>query len=103
MKLLFPLLALTLAPVMATAAAAQAPAAAATGYNVNDTDIGTLLDNPASKAVLDKYMPGFSENPQVEMARGMTLKVVQQFASDMISDEALAKIQADLSHLPAQK
>lgn len=89
------------APGMAaaqTAAAAPAPA-----YSIDGTDIGTLLDNPASKAILDKYLPGFSANPQIDMARSMTLKGVQQYAPDTLTDEALAKVQADLSRLPAKK
>lgn len=101
MKYFLPLLALT--PGIASTAIAQTAATPAPGYNVNDTDIGTLLDDPASKAVLDKYMPGFSANPQIEMARSMTLKVVQQFAGDMMSDEILAKIQAGIAALPVKK
>ena len=42
--------------VSAPAFAADA-AAAATGYTTADTPIGTLLDDPAAKAVLDKIKP----------------------------------------------
>ncbi|MEO7247596.1 MAG: hypothetical protein ABIW31_04010 [Novosphingobium sp.] len=90
------------ASVSAPAFAADA-AAAATGYTTADTSIGTLLDDTAAKAVLDKYMPQFSSNPQVDMARGMTLKQVQQFAPEKITDEVLAKVDADLSKLPVRK
>ena len=34
------------------------------------------------------------------MARGMTLKATQQFAPSMVTDEVLAKIDADLAKLP---
>ncbi len=88
--------------VAAPAFAADA-AAAATGYTTADTSIGTLLDDPAAKAVLDKIMPSFSSNPQVEMARGMTLKQVQQFAPDQMTDEVLAKVDAELSKVPVKK
>ena len=37
------------------------------------------------------------------MARGLTLKMVQQYAPDMVSDAVLAKIDADLAKLPAKK
>jgi hypothetical protein len=37
------------------------------------------------------------------MARGMTLKQIQQFAGDAVTDEALAKIDADLAKIPAKK
>lgn len=38
-----------------------------------DTTLGTLLDDPQAKAVLDQYMPGLSSNPMVAMLKGMTL------------------------------
>ena len=38
-----------------------------------DTTLGTLLDNPKAKVVLDQYVPGLSTNPMVTMVRGMTL------------------------------
>lgn len=88
--------------VSAPAFAADA-AAAATGYTTTETSIGTLLDDPAAKAVLDKIMPSFSSNPQIEMARGMTLKQVQQFAPDQMTDEVLAKVDAELTKVPVKK
>ena len=41
-----------------------------------DTTLGTLLDNPQAKAVLEQYLPGISTNPMVAMARGMTLNML---------------------------
>lgn len=76
---------------------------AAPAYNVEATDIGTLLDDPAAKAIVDKHLPGFTANDQISMARGMTLKAVQQYAPDMVTDKALAAIQTDLGKLPATK
>lgn len=104
MKILavLPVLLLGAAPVVANAQA-PAPAAAATGYNVEQTDIGTLLDDPAAKAVIDKHLPGFSSNPQLDMARSMTLKTVQQYSPDSLTDKALNDIQADLAKLPVKK
>lgn len=94
------------APAVALAqGAAPAPAgqAAAAGYSVEDTDIGTLLDDPATKAILDKNLPGFSANPQIDMARSMTLKSVQQYSPDTLTDQALASIQTELNKLPKKK
>ena len=85
------------------ATAPAAPAAAAAGYSVEDTDIGTLLDDPAAKAVLDKHIPGFSTKDQIDMARSMTLKGIQQYAPDMLTDKVLSDIQVDLSKLPVKK
>lgn len=84
-------------------AVASVPAmAAGAPYTTADTTIGTLVDDAAAKAVLDKHMPGFSSNPQIEMAKAMTLKQIQGFAPDMIKDEVLAKIDVDLAKLPAK-
>lgn len=80
-------------------AEAAAPAAA---FSTAATDIGTLIDNPATKAVLDKHMPGFADNPQIAMARAMTLKQIQSFAADQITDAKLTAIDADLAKLPAK-
>jgi hypothetical protein len=41
-----------------------------------DTTLGTLLDNPQAKAVLEQYVPGVSTNPMVGMVRGMSLNML---------------------------
>ena len=90
-------------PVLAQETAPAPAVPAVKSYNTAETDIGTLLDDPAAKAILDKYLPGFSANPQVGMARGMTLKAVQQYAPEQFTDKALAAIDADLAKLPVKK
>lgn len=83
--------------------AVPAIAADAAPFTTTDTTIGTLLDDPAAKAIVDKHMPGFSSNPQVAMAKAMTFKQIQQYAPDQMSDATLAKIDADLAKLPVKK
>ena len=41
-----------------------------------DTQLGTLLDNPQAKQVIDKHLPGVTSNPMVGMLRGMTLNMI---------------------------
>jgi hypothetical protein len=41
-----------------------------------DTTLGTILDDPRAKALLDKHFPGASSNPMIGMARGMSLKMI---------------------------
>ncbi len=84
------------APAMAETPAA-APAKAK--YNTTDTDLGTMLDDPAAKAIIEKHIPGMTTDEQIEMARGMTLKAVQQFSPDDVTDARLAAIDADLAAL----
>ncbi|MGR4863103.1 hypothetical protein [Caulobacter sp. LARHSG274] len=64
--------------------------------------MGDLLDNPATKAVLDKYIHDMISNEQISMARGMTLKALQPYSGEALSDAVLAKIDADLAKIPAK-
>lgn len=91
---------LSAAPAIAADAAATAPAKAA--FSTADTTIGDLLDNAATKAVLEKHVPAMVGNAQIEMARGMTLKQIQAFAGDGLSDDVLARIDVDLAAIPAK-
>ncbi|MBB4858889.1 para-nitrobenzyl esterase [Novosphingobium chloroacetimidivorans] len=94
------LVTITASPVLAETAKSAATAAAK--YNTTDTTIGALMDDPASKAVLVKHVPGMANNPQMDMARSMTLRQVQGYASDMLTDDVLAAIDKDLAALPAK-
>jgi hypothetical protein len=87
---------------LAQTAPKSAPATPAR-YSTSETDIGTLLDDPAARAVLDKYLPSVSHGDQIDMARAMTLKDIQQYAPDMITDQVLAQVDADLAKLPVKK
>lgn len=80
--------------IAAPAAVAAAPKTKA-AYKIEVTDLGTLLDDPASKAILMKHIPDVVGNPQIEMGRGMTLAQLQQYASDQITAEKLAEIQKE--------
>lgn len=41
-----------------------------------DTQLGTLMDHPQAKPIIEKYLPGITTNPTVAMVRGMTLNMV---------------------------
>lgn len=88
-----------------SAPAANTVAASSAGqhYSVATTDIGTLLDDPAAKSVLAKHLPEMIKSDQIDMARSMTLKDIQQYAPDMVTDKALADLDADLAALPPKK
>lgn len=91
-----------IAAALATVAIAAPAYAAETKYSTAETQIGTLLDNAETKAVLDKHIPSFASNPQIAMARAMTLKAIQGFAGDALNDAVLAKIDADLAKVPVK-
>jgi para-nitrobenzyl esterase len=80
-------------------ALADQPAAPAAGkMTTASTTLGDLLDNPNSKAVLAKYVPVLTQGGQVDQARPMTLKALQQYMPDL-TDEMLGKIDAELAKI----
>ena len=41
-----------------------------------DTPLGTLIDHPQAKPIVEKYVPGITTNPMVAMVKGVTLKAL---------------------------
>jgi len=76
-------------------------ASSATPYSTANTKIGSLLADPAAKAVLDKYFPGVSGDKRIAIAKGMTLRAVQKFAPETFTTEALDAADAELAALAA--
>lgn len=85
------ILALSVAPM---ASAADAPTGA-TGISV-DSKIGDLLANPATKAVIDKDIPGLETSPYLDMVKGMSVRDISKYPQANIDDAKLATIDADL-------
>jgi hypothetical protein len=87
------------------ASPAAAPAAPATMVHMTtaETSLGDLLDNAAARDILTKHAPTLTAGGQIEQARPLTLKALQQYAPDLVPDTVLAKIDADLAALPSTK
>jgi hypothetical protein len=65
-----------------------------------DSKLGAILDNPEAKAVLQQHCPELqSAGPMLNMARGMSLKMVAGFPQAKISPEKLQGILADLEKI----
>lgn len=67
-----------------------------------ETTLGSLLDDPKAKAVLDKHLPGVSSNPMVGMARGMSLNIIlsmPQAAQFGLTKEKAEAILAEINKL----
>ncbi len=78
-------------------ASAQTPIAAAPGaMSVENTTIGDLLDNPGSKAVIEKDMPALIAYPGLDQIKGMTLRAISVYPEAQLDDTKLAAIQKDL-------
>lgn len=79
-------------------------AALASGhYNSLTTPLGQMIDDPAARAILERRLPGLVESPQIEMARGITLAALQGYLPQLLSDEQLEAIDADLAKIPGPK
>jgi hypothetical protein len=62
-----------------------------------DSTIGEILADEQGRAVLAKYVPAdVLSSPQVEMAKGMTLRVMAPMSQGLITDEILQSIDDDL-------
>ena len=72
---------------------------AAAPMTTEATTLGELLDNPASKAVLEKHAPVLTQGGQIDQARPMTLKALQQYMAQALTDDVLKKIDEDLAKL----
>lgn len=100
-------LAMALHPVVAVPAFAQ-PAAAAHQqpghYSVTETLVGKLLDDPAAAEILERMIPTVYANELFQTAgRELTLKAIQQYEPDLLSDDNLARIQAEFDKIAEQR
>lgn len=68
-------------------------------FTTAETPLGDLLNDEAAREVLQQHIPDLVANPQIDMARSMTLKALQNYAPNL-GDEVLAAIDADLAELP---
>jgi len=64
-----------------------------------DSPIGVLLDNPRTRAVLEKYAPALIRHPLVSAARGLRLRDVLPFARGAVSEKAVAAALAELAEI----
>jgi hypothetical protein len=90
------------APAAAADPASLPGAAQAAKFKTGETTVGDILDNPAATAVVKKHLPELVANEQINMARGMTLKAIQQYSADTVTDQKLTQIDADFAKLGAK-
>jgi len=84
------------APAAAAPATPAAIPAAAGAMSVENTPIGDLLADPASKAVMEKDMPALVAYPGLDQIKGMTLRGISVYPEAQLDDTKLAAIQKDL-------
>lgn len=91
----FAALGLALAAVTVPAAAIAQTDAPAAAFTI-DTPIEALVADARAKAVLDKHVAGINQHPAYDQFKALSLKTLAPFSQGMITDELLAKIEADL-------
>lgn len=72
-------------------------------YSVSKTLVGKLLDDPTAAAILKEIVPTVYGNAQFQTAgRDLTLKDIQTYEPDTLSDANLAKIQSAFDKIPVK-
>jgi hypothetical protein len=61
-----------------------------------DSTIQELLANPKSRAIVDKWIPGTSTNPQISMVETMSLPDVAPMSPQKLTPAAIKGIEEDL-------
>ena len=85
------------APVAPVAAATPpAPAPAAGGFSL-DTPIADLIAEPRAKAILDRDVPGMSDDPNLPKFQALSLRKLAPLSGGQMTPALLAKIAADLA------
>ena len=64
---------------------------------LNARSIEAIIADPAGKKVMDKDLPDLQKHPAFEQIKGMSLRQVQPYSNGAISDELIAKVEADLA------
>lgn len=67
-----------------------------------ESTIEALMADPATKAVLEKHLPGIDKHPAYGQFKGMTLRQVAPFSQGHITPEKIAAIDTDLKAIPAE-
>ncbi|MBJ7484613.1 MULTISPECIES: hypothetical protein [unclassified Brevundimonas] len=98
----FAALALVAAPLTSATSAAVAQTAPAPAPLTVNSPIKALLANPATKAILDKHLPGLANHPALPQFQDMTLTQVMPMSQGAVTAEIIAAIDTDIKALPAR-
>jgi hypothetical protein len=65
------------------------------GYSIK-TKLKEIMKSEAAMDVLEKYVPGVKQNPQLKLGASMPIDVLAKMAPDMLPPEKLPEMDADL-------
>ena len=92
------IVALLLAAAQASAPAPAAPTTVAPAAHLSlDTPVQLIAADARGKAVLDADLPQLTAHPMYDSFKALTLRQLQGYAPDQLSDAVLAKVGADLA------
>ena len=87
----------TTPPAAAAPTAAPAPAPATGAKFTLDTPIQEIVADERGKVVMDKNFPGMTALAEYEMFKALSLHQVQPYSNGKLTDDILAKAEADLA------
>lgn len=88
-------------PLSSAVAQDVAEAAPAEHYSVETTRIGTLLDDPAAAAILERVVPTvYASDMFRTMGRPNTLRTASQYEADL-TEAKMQELQAEFDKIPA--
>ena len=79
---------------------AEPAAPAAPRYSIQASSLGQLIENPVTKALLEKYFPEVAHHPQLNEGLGLTLPDVVRYLPDVVTPPKLAAMDAELKAIP---
>jgi len=85
------------APALADDTATATTTATTSAAFTVETPIEALMADERAKAVVTKHLPGIDQHPAYEQFKAISLKALSPFSQGLITDELLAKIEADLT------
>lgn len=65
-----------------------------------DTKVGDILKDTHAVEILERHVPGVSQNPMIGLAKGMTLKsllAMPQAKQSGITEEMVSKVLAEIN------
>ena len=63
------------------------------------TSMAVILDNPAARAVITRYIPDVMADPQIEQARVISLGELATYIPAELNREVMTRLLADLNAL----
>jgi hypothetical protein len=68
-------------------------------FDLETTTLGTLLDDPEARAVIDDLVPELPDHPMIGFAKSMPAGAVLKMAGGQLPPETLEQLTARLSAL----